>query len=58
MKLKKLRHAVFVVAAFALCVSLSVQAQTPVVVQRADLSIPFGTVSGKIEIVGKDARCQ
>ncbi|MBP6819955.1 MAG: hypothetical protein KA368_00190 [Acidobacteria bacterium] len=51
MKLKKLRHAVFVVAAFALCVSLSVQAQTPVVVQRADLSIPFGTVSGKLVVV-------
>ncbi len=51
MKLRKLRHAVFVVAAFALCASLLAQAQTPVVVQRADLSIPFGTVSGKLIIV-------
>ncbi|MFN0088157.1 MAG: hypothetical protein ACKVX9_22395 [Blastocatellia bacterium] len=35
----------------ALGLSLPLTAQTPVVVQRADLSIPFGTVSGKLVIV-------
>lgn len=49
MKLTKLNFAIALVVVLAFCAGLL--AQTPVAVHRADLSIPFGTVSGKLVVV-------
>lgn len=47
-----LKANIFRSMALMLCVSGLLMAQTPVQVQKADLSIPFGIVSGKMVLVG------
>lgn len=49
--MQKSTFAILGVGVLALGLSISLTAQTPVVVQRADLSIPFGTVPGKLLVV-------
>ena len=42
-----------VLFALAVTMSVGVQAQTPVKVQKAELSIPFGVVKGKLVAAGE-----
>jgi hypothetical protein len=53
MKTKKttLQFIIVIIATLSLLLSLTVFAQTPTLVRRADLAVPFGTITGRLVVV-------
>lgn len=49
--MKQLKLVIAMIATLSLLLSLTILAQTPTLVRRAELAVPFGTITGRLVVV-------